>query len=449
MKKMFSRPLASLFCAAVLSGALTLGAAAADAPISVKLDDQPITFADAAPISRNYRTYVPFRAIFERMGASVSWDGDARTVTAVRNGRTVRFTIAQPDVSITQDGDTRAMSADAASFIEDGRTYVPVRFAAQAFGAAVGWVEQTQTVLIVDVEKLMSSYQGRFSTMDDVLAFSSQGGSRSLNGSFSLGLTYHTAMGEVPVNMQGAVQGAENAQAAQLSGTVKTDIAALKDAIAKNEGKEVIDAEVQDLLSRLANTSFSAIVSRVDGKLYLSSPVLTELGVKPDAYVALPLDQLAGSAMGDTLTAAVSHSFSGFVAALARQADLAASPSDTVGAVRGLLDTYAAAFGDDAFVSDGDTYTLSGGTGANSYGVTVAYDAVGTVTQVRTTGKVEGAGVSYQTAIAQTADQFTLELSLTSPSTADIKLSVEAGLTAGAGQPNIRPSGEIVSVDLP
>ena len=37
------------------------------------------------------------------------------------------------------------------------RTYVPVRFAAQAFDCAVGWDQDTSTAIIVDTEKLLET----------------------------------------------------------------------------------------------------------------------------------------------------------------------------------------------------------------------------------------------------------------------------------------------------
>ena len=99
MQKKFFRPLGTLFCSALLLGALTVPAMAAN-DISVKVDDQPVSFTDASPIIRSDRTFVPFRAIFEQMGASVQWDGDTKTVIANRGGREVRFQIGQTGVTV-------------------------------------------------------------------------------------------------------------------------------------------------------------------------------------------------------------------------------------------------------------------------------------------------------------------------------------------------------------
>ena len=128
------------------------------------------------------------------------------------------------------------------------------------------------------------------------------------------------------MNMTGTVTGTENADAAELTGAVQTDISALKAAIEKNEGKDVIDSEIQALLQRLANTNYQAIVSRKDGKLYLSCPTLTELGVEEGGWIGISLDAVAGKPMGSMLSAVSDGSFADRVAATAQQVDLEAAP---------------------------------------------------------------------------------------------------------------------------
>ena len=59
-----------LLAAAALALSLSLPALAAEEPaIQVQLDGQNLTFTDAVPQVKDQRTFLPFRAVFEAMGA--------------------------------------------------------------------------------------------------------------------------------------------------------------------------------------------------------------------------------------------------------------------------------------------------------------------------------------------------------------------------------------------
>lgn len=296
MKRLFSRLCGVTLAAALLVSALPLPSAHA-AGIQVTLDDRPVSFSDAQPLMRDNRTFVPFRAIFESMGAEVSWDDPSRTVTAKRGDRTVKLTIGRKACTVDRHGADRSFSTDAAPFIEGGRTYVPVRFAAQALGAAVGWDSASQTVLIVDTEKMLQNeFPGQFQAIAAMTQFANSIApktARSVSGSLGATLTYHTAMGDLPVAMTGTLNGTESLDAARFTASVQTDRHAIEQAIIDNEGANVIDENVYALLKKLENMTFDGIVSRVDGKLYLKSDFLTEAGIEKGKWAMKPLDNTA------------------------------------------------------------------------------------------------------------------------------------------------------------
>ena len=99
---------------------------------------------DVPPELRNGRTLVPVRSIFEALGADITWDGDSRTVTAVKDGRRV---VLQIDNRVaTVDGSETML--DQAPVIRGGRTLVPLRFVSEALGASVSWDGTTRSVQI-------------------------------------------------------------------------------------------------------------------------------------------------------------------------------------------------------------------------------------------------------------------------------------------------------------
>ena len=144
---------AALLAAALLC-ALLAGGALAAVPVEVWLDGTPLTFTDAVPEVVEGRTFLPYRAVFTALGAEVSFEEDTRTAVAVRGEVTVRVPLGGTQVTVTEDGADRLLEMDVASYVKDGRTYVPVRFMAQALGCLVGWDDANRTVILIDAQKL-------------------------------------------------------------------------------------------------------------------------------------------------------------------------------------------------------------------------------------------------------------------------------------------------------
>ena len=97
------------------------------------INNNIVTVPDAAPYIANDRTYVPFRALGEALGATVEWDNDARTVTYTLGDTEIVMTIG--DTTYTINGVEKSM--DVAPEITGDRTYVPVRFVAEGLGFKV------------------------------------------------------------------------------------------------------------------------------------------------------------------------------------------------------------------------------------------------------------------------------------------------------------------------
>ena len=92
---------------------------------------------DVTPVIVDSRTMVPIRVVTEALGGSADWNEAARMVTLTIDGKVLRMTIDQ-----TIDG------FDAAPVIINSRTYVPIRYVAEALGADVEWIAETQQIII-------------------------------------------------------------------------------------------------------------------------------------------------------------------------------------------------------------------------------------------------------------------------------------------------------------
>lgn len=155
MSQVCRRILVFVLTVALLCPAVA-GAGADAVPAKVWLNGKPVTFSDAYPRNEDGRVFLPFRAIFEALGAQVSWENETRTAIAERNGIVVRIPIGSERIYITENGRQRVLEMDVVSYIEpeSGRTYVPVRFMAQSMGCLVGWDQEDQTVILIDHKEI-------------------------------------------------------------------------------------------------------------------------------------------------------------------------------------------------------------------------------------------------------------------------------------------------------
>jgi hypothetical protein len=99
---------------------------------------------DAAPYIDSGRTLVPVRYLADALGATTNWDGNTQEVTVSTAVYNIGMTIGSP--TLTLDGQAQMM--DVAPLINNGRTYLPARWVANALGYQVDWNAQYQIVII-------------------------------------------------------------------------------------------------------------------------------------------------------------------------------------------------------------------------------------------------------------------------------------------------------------
>ncbi len=118
------------------------GSSGSSAP-TVYLNGNRLTFPDVEPMIVNSRTLVPMRAIFEAMGAEVSWIPSTRTVVGVGKDQTM---IVLPVGSTTATVNDKTITLDVPAQIVRDRTMVPLRFVGESLGATVAWEAATRRI---------------------------------------------------------------------------------------------------------------------------------------------------------------------------------------------------------------------------------------------------------------------------------------------------------------
>ena len=111
---------------------------------NILVNDKPKQM-DVAPFVENARTYVPLRFVAEELGCIVEWNTDIKQVTIIDGNKEIKLLIGSKTIII--NGESKQM--DVAPFIENGRTFIPIRFVAEELGCHVGWTPETKEINIV------------------------------------------------------------------------------------------------------------------------------------------------------------------------------------------------------------------------------------------------------------------------------------------------------------
>lgn len=139
------KSLRAAICAFVLTCTMSAATAFAEDEgrvITVNLDEAPIAF-DVPPQLIDGRTMVPLRKIFEALGATVSWDDETQTASAVKDDTTIQITIGEKILYKNGKGVTLDVPAQ---LVDDSRTLVPVRAISESLDVLVGWDDESSTV---------------------------------------------------------------------------------------------------------------------------------------------------------------------------------------------------------------------------------------------------------------------------------------------------------------
>jgi hypothetical protein len=102
---------------------------------------------DVAPFIQDSRTFLPLRYVANALGvadSNIMWDPISQKVTIIKGSSVAQFTIGSTTMLING----AAVTMDTAPEITDGRTCLPVAWAAEALGAQIAWDATAQTATI-------------------------------------------------------------------------------------------------------------------------------------------------------------------------------------------------------------------------------------------------------------------------------------------------------------
>ena len=260
--------------------------------VAVMWNGSFIQFPDAVPRIVSGRTMIPVRALMESTGAQVGYG--AGTVTLdLEDGRSIRFVIGEQTAVLKEaDGAEQTIEMDVASFVEGGRTFVPLRFFTEALDYSVSWDSNYQTALIADPAELdrnftvINSYMNR-----EEQPIGPQSADLKMDGDLTVFDTLNgDKTGKLSLELKGIIDGAK----ADLKG--QWDIGALTELLLSALGAAGTE-EDQDALKSIAGSDLEIIMDLETGAYYLRSSALSSVSqgmIPEDAWVSMDLNALTG-----------------------------------------------------------------------------------------------------------------------------------------------------------
>lgn len=120
---------------------------------------------DAAAYIENDITMIPLRFVSEKLGATVTWNGEEKEVICEKDGKKVGLKIGDVNAYKTTENGTETVVLPAEPIILNDLTLVPLRFVSEGLGADVEYVATTKQVLISDYSSEENKLGGLIATV--------------------------------------------------------------------------------------------------------------------------------------------------------------------------------------------------------------------------------------------------------------------------------------------
>ena len=139
--------------------------------INVSLNGEWMTFGDAAPLAVEGRTMVPFRAFFEAMGAKVTYE-KGHITAALESGDVLELDVDSTVLTWNEGDQLHEVDMGLTPYAQNGRVYIPVRFAAEAMGLEVAWNDYLEVAYLTDWDAMAADIDQNFTHLNALLAAS-------------------------------------------------------------------------------------------------------------------------------------------------------------------------------------------------------------------------------------------------------------------------------------
>ena len=288
--------LAMCACMSISSYSFVMAADTTPKTASVYINGNELDLSGTTPLIKSDRVFVPLRPIFEALGAEVGYEADTKTVTANKEGKHVEFNVGSTEVKVTDNGALNKMTIDAPSFIESSRTYVPVRFAAQALGCNVGWDGTEKAVIIADKEAFIKENGASFDIANKISEFANKAAAEKskVSGTINFSTTIkdekdYTLSGKMTINGKADSNNAEINTAIELNEKELKELADKFTAELEGEAK----TETEEIFDQLQKSNIDFILDGETLTFYVKSNILSIFTGGPvDTWYKIDISEL-------------------------------------------------------------------------------------------------------------------------------------------------------------
>jgi len=275
--------------------------------INVMINGEFMQFENAIPEIVNGMTFVPATAFLESIGWGLRFNEQTGELLAISDDKSIRMVIGEDRAAVTTAGETRNLSIEAAPFIRNGVSYIPVRPIGEIMGLHVLWDREFGAVVIVDRARLIAEIDQHFTIINSLFnmpinIFPTQDGTFRSVLDILLTLTqFNSIDGDMSTEVDANVTILSDGQNFSLVGT--SDLSGLIEYMLEQYISFGFDddeiALIKEELNILNNISGELIFNYDQGVLYISSPLLGEFFPLFPSYAWMSINELDGLAFGD------------------------------------------------------------------------------------------------------------------------------------------------------
>lgn len=339
--------------------------------LNVMVNGKYVQFTDAVPELTAGRTMVPFRAIFEALGAEVGFENG--TVRAELGDTVLELVPGSDTLTRTAGGKTSTVKMDCAPYLKNERTYVPVRFVSEALGYDVQWDDYYQSAVITDLDALAELIDQNFTIYNKLAARSaltakaqkSTGSGQAdvtlfdtLNGDKTGQATFSYDLAASTVGASGKLEYDLSELWALIEGYIPVPLDESYDPDYTQEYTQTLE-----LVKALMKGSMEVRVDLEKGKAYLSMPSLFEaMNSFAESGTQLPTDAWLSAGLSDgaapDLTALMSQTLT-IGKLLTSQSGVSSYPAKSYEDTLEAAKQFGKLYGDAKFTRQGDADVLT------------------------------------------------------------------------------------------